>query len=119
MYRADKQWDSPYVAAYGQPSGDVTLKWRDTRGANNGQTGIRGNSLPIFIRLVRMKTLFSAYVSGDGVHWGPPFATHTTVLPDRALAGLIVTSRNDQTTSRVEFSHVNEIDAAAKNSTSK
>jgi len=61
-----------------------------------------------WIRLQRIKNVFTGYYSTDGKTW-KPYTTFTLELPDKIYLGLAVTSHNTDKSSTAKFRDIAEI----------
>jgi regulation of enolase protein 1 (concanavalin A-like superfamily) len=61
-----------------------------------------------WIRLQRIKNVFTGYYSTDGKTW-KPYTTFTLELPDKIYLGLAVTSHNTEKSSSAGFRDISEI----------
>ena len=91
----------------GSTSSDAWLMWRGTAGAGGGNNGIISSlPFPYWVKLTRQGSTFTGYLSTDGINWGNPASTATITMAASALAGLAVTSENNNTVSTARFDSV-------------
>jgi hypothetical protein len=95
MMRATTDPGSPYYAIFVTPSNGVVVQWRGAQGTNTAQLATTGAS-PVFVRVTRTGTTFSAATSPDDTTWTPvPGSSVALVgLSGPLLRGLAVTSHN-------------------------
>jgi uncharacterized membrane protein len=91
----------------GSPTSDAWLMWRGSAGAGGGNNGITSSlPFPYWVKLTRQGSTFTGYLSTDGINWGNPASTATITMAASALAGLAVTSENNNTVSTARFDSV-------------
>jgi len=102
--------DTTASAAFGEvsltPTNGVTFRYRATAGASVSQTSVAGLSAPVWVKLTRGGSSFSAYYSSDGNSWTQIGATQTLTLAATATAGLCVTSHSNGTLCTATFTNV-------------
>jgi hypothetical protein len=97
MFRYSLATNAPFVALVHDQSQGVQFLYRDTTGAAAGQQGANIVINPaMWFRLVRSNNTFTAYYATSAgpptqVSW-IPIASHTTVMPNAALAGILTCS---------------------------
>jgi galactose oxidase len=96
MMRATTDPGSPYIGVFATPSNGVVVQWRKTQGGTTGQVAVTGVA-PVYIKLVRTGTSFSAFTSPDGVTWTAIAGSTKTManLSGAVLSGLAVTSHRN------------------------
>jgi N-acetylneuraminic acid mutarotase/glucose/arabinose dehydrogenase/endonuclease/exonuclease/phosphatase family metal-dependent hydrolase len=94
MLRGSLVANSPHVILALKPDGGIEFMTRTaTGGPTTFLTGDTGNSLPLWLRLVRNGTQVSAARSTNGTSWTPIGSTNIT-LPAAIQAGVPVLSHN-------------------------
>ena len=80
------------------PANGVVVQWRTAQGGTTAQVKSAG-TLPVYLRVARTGSSFTAYTSPDGSTWtAVPGATVTLAgLSGPILRGLAVTSHNQGT----------------------
>jgi hypothetical protein len=106
MFRDGTAANAKYVALHQLPNNEVVFQWRDaTGGSATGTSHHGGTSNVKWLRLQRAGNTFTASYSIDGTTW-TEIGKHTTSLSSTARVGLAVTSHNNGTLTRAEFSQV-------------
>jgi hypothetical protein len=106
MVRNDASAAAMFASASLTPQNSILFQWRTTTGAAAGSVTISpGLSGPIWLNVSEHGNQFSAYYSGDQIHWTQVGATQTIVMSSATtLAGLAVTSHNNSTLAMATFS---------------
>jgi outer membrane protein assembly factor BamB len=107
MMRLTTDPGSPYYAVFATPSNGIAVQWRSAQAGTSGQVTTSG-TVPLYVRIVRSGTTYSAYTSPDGSTW-TLVAGSTQSLPDLTgslLEGFAVTSHNTGQFSTVVFNSV-------------
>ena len=95
MLRATTDPGSPNYAAYITPGNGVSVQVRTSQGGTTAKRAVATGTVPIYLKVTRAGTTFSAYSSGDGVTWTlVPNSTMTLGVTGPMLEGLAVTSHN-------------------------
>jgi hypothetical protein len=95
MFRATSSPGSPYYAVLMTATKGVVVQWRTAQGVSTSQTSKVAGVPALYLRIVRLANVFSAYTSPDGVAWTlVPGSSQTITLPTAVLAGMAVTSHN-------------------------
>jgi hypothetical protein len=106
MLRASTDPGAPYYGIFVMPSGSTVVQSRSAQGVTTVEDGptVTG-SPPVYLRLTRTGTSFTAYTSPDGVNWTmvPSSTTTLAALTGSLLAGLAVTSHNTSQMSTAVF----------------
>ncbi|MBB6733552.1 hypothetical protein [Cohnella zeiphila] len=106
MIRESLGADAKFVAAEATPSNGVHAQYRTATGGNGSDAAGPASAAPVWLKLVRAGSSFSAYSSSDGVNWGTAFATVTVSMASSVYAGLAVTSHNGSSLSQATFTDV-------------
>jgi galactose oxidase len=107
MLRATTDPGSPYYAAFVTPANGVAVQWRTAQGAATAQV-VTAGTVPVYLRVTRTGSSFTAYTSSDGTAWtAVPGSTVTLAnLGGPVLSGLAVTSHNQGTGDTVSMDTV-------------
>jgi hypothetical protein len=89
----------------------IRFTTRATAGGASDSIAATG-AAPIWVRLARSGSKFTAYKSADGVHW-TLIGTRTVSMTDPVLIGLAVTAHNPGAVNASVFDHVRITRAAA------
>ena len=107
MLRATTDPASPYYAIFVTPANGVVVQWRTAQGLTTQQVATAGVA-PVYLKVTRTGTTFSAANSADGVTWNT--VTNATVslanLSGALLSGIAVTSHNTGALSTVVLQSV-------------
>jgi hypothetical protein len=108
MIRASTDPGSPYYAIYQTPGNGVVVQSRDALGSNAVQETALTGAPPLYLRVSRSGTTFTAATSPDGVTWTlvPNSSVSLPNLGGLVLSGLAVTSHNPATLSTAVFNSV-------------
>jgi hypothetical protein len=108
MLRLTTAPGSSYYAVYVTPSKGVSVEYRATPGSGAVQTTNVIGAVPVYLKVARSGTTFTAYASSDGVTWTLIRGSTITLngLSGTVLAGLAVTSHNGGALSTVTFDTV-------------
>jgi len=108
MFRETLARDSRFVMLGISPNRELFLTWRHGPNDEGPRLKLGKYELPIYLKLERQGSNFTAYASRDGVSWGKPLGSHAGELSREPIrAGLCVTAHNNPTTSTATFDHVN------------
>jgi hypothetical protein len=109
MLRASNAANAPFYAVYITPGNGLAVQYRATAGSSAADAvKVAGSVAPLYLKVTRTGTTFSAFTSPDGVTW-TLVAGSTESLPNLSgslLAGMAVTSHNSVTLSTVVFKAV-------------
>lgn len=85
----------------------ASFQYRPTAGAASTSSFVTGKTIPMYLKLVRAGTLYTGYISTDGVNWGTAIGSVTvTSIGSSALVGLAVTSHNASASTTATFTNV-------------
>ncbi len=93
-------------------SGPVFANSRTTDGGNGTNLTVQSSSIPNWLRLQRSGDTITALTSTDGTNFTAIATSTLSNLPNDALVGLVVASRNDQPATAT-FDHVTVTDSVA------
>ena len=99
---------SPYFAVLVTPGNGTVIQYRDTEGDSTSQiTGVT-TTAPIYLKVTRSGSTFTAYTSPDGVNWTafPGGSVSLPAIPTSATAGLASTSHSQFGTNTTAFDDV-------------
>ncbi|MBJ7612748.1 MAG: PQQ-binding-like beta-propeller repeat protein [Candidatus Dormibacteraeota bacterium] len=107
MLRASADPGSPYFAALVTPGHGVDVQFRTAQGGITSQV-LGAGGVPVYLRVSRVGTTFTAYTSADGATWTvvPGSAQTVAALGGNILGGLAVTSHNTTLLSTVQFNAI-------------
>ena len=108
MMRGSTDPGSPYYAVFGTPGNGVAVQWRAAQGGTTSQLTTPG-TVPVYLKITRTGTTFSAYTSPDGISWtAVPGSTVTlgASLAGTLLRGFAVSSHNTGQLSTVAYNSV-------------
>jgi len=96
---------SPYYAVFMTPRGGMRVQYRSGFNQNTMEVASRSERLPVYLRISRTGTTYSAYTSADGDTWAllPDSTVSISDLNGTLMAGLAVTSRNTSLLGRAQF----------------
>ncbi len=69
MVRTSTDAGSPYYAAFITPSKGIVVQWRNSAGATTSQSPKVTATAPVFLRITRTGSQFTAFWSTDGLTW--------------------------------------------------
>ena len=106
MIRETLDPTSPYAINFLSPANGVALQQRvSTGGGASGVSNPTGVAAPVWLRLARTGTVFTAYYSANGVNW-IAMGSSTIAMNGNVYAGLAVCSVNDGTLCQAQFDNV-------------
>ncbi len=97
MFRLSTDPGAPYYAVYVTPANGYVVQYRNAQGVNASSAGnIASGMLPVYLRVMRVSTTFTAYTSPDGATWTliPNSSRTIAALTGSLLVGLAITSHN-------------------------
>ena len=103
MFRESLDSNSKHAMTSVTPTEGTRLQYRD--GDGSGLINNPGYAAPIWVRLVRVGDVFTAYRSSDGVTWSE-VGQHTVTMGTSIHVGLAVTAFDDGALSEVLFDNV-------------
>jgi regulation of enolase protein 1 (concanavalin A-like superfamily) len=106
MFRDSSDPSASFADVVVSPGNGVAFQWRASAGSQPSNINVTGLSAPLWVRLVRSGSAFSAYYSTDGVIWTQIGTTQTIGMSTTALAGLAVTAHNNALLSTATFDNV-------------
>jgi hypothetical protein len=115
MLRLSTDPSAPFYAIYVTPGNGVVVQYRDTAGGSAAQAASVSGATPLYLKVARVGTTFTAYTSTDGVTWTqvPNSSITLSNLTGTLLAGLAVTSHNGGAISTATFDTVGQTTSAA------
>ena len=105
MVRETTAANSRYAFMLVSPTSGVAFQRRITTGGSAVGNTVIGIAAPVWVRLKRSGTLFTAYESADGETWTSVGST-TISMNTNVLVGLAVTSHNNTVTCTATFDNV-------------
>jgi outer membrane protein assembly factor BamB/regulation of enolase protein 1 (concanavalin A-like superfamily) len=116
MLRASTDPGAPYYAILTTPEGNGTVvQYRASSGGSTTQLGGMASKAPIWVKVTRTGTSFTAYTSTDGTNW-TSYPSSTVTIPALSgsiLGGMADTSHSQFTTSTTVFDHFMDVQAGA------
>ncbi len=107
MFRDNAEPNSAFVMLCVTPANGISLQWRRDRGEACEKKDFSAASLPVYFKLSKKGSTFSAYKSADGKQWDLlGDVTLNNSFPNQYRAGLEVCSHNTARLSLVRFDHV-------------
>lgn len=99
---------SPFYAVYVTPGGDVGVQHRSAFGVDPVDVASRSEEAPVYLKISRAGTKYSALTSTDGSRWNliPGSTVDAPALGGTLMAGLAVTSRDPAALSSAQFEDV-------------
>ncbi len=97
MFRLSTANNAPYYAVYVTPGNGYAVQYRSKAGGGATQaTAVAGGTLPVYLRIVRVGTTFTAYTSPDGATWTliPNSSRTLASMSGALLVGVAITSHN-------------------------
>jgi len=92
-----------YAANYG---GALFLLYRSTTGGSNSRDTYGSATPPLWVKLVRSGSTFSAYTSSDALNWYQVGTSHTITMAQNVYIGLAVSSQSTTTLAAATFDSV-------------
>ncbi len=107
MLRLSSDPGSPYYFAMVTPGNGINVQYRASQGGAATSAFSMAGTLPVYLRVTRVGTTFTAYSSSDGVSWSPILGSTVTInMTGTLLAGMAVTSHNTLVLSTASFDSV-------------
>jgi hypothetical protein len=99
---------SPYYGVFVTPGIGIHVQYRPDFNENPTDLASVSETPPVYLKIVRTGTTYSAYTSADGVDWTliPDSVINVGSLDGSLMAGLAVTSRNESAMSIAMFDNV-------------
>jgi alpha-galactosidase len=105
MFRNDTTAGSMFADVFISPGNGVNFQWRSATGGQCGSTGGGGMTAPIWVKLTRSGTNFTASYGSDGLNW-TVFGTIAIPMSGTVRAGLEVTAHNNSALCLAAFDKV-------------
>jgi hypothetical protein len=107
MFRDSTAANGAYAYALVTPSNGVYFQWRASDGASaQSSSSVSGVTAPVYLKITRSGSSFSAYYSTNGTSWTQVGSTETITMPTAALVGFGVSSTNTGALSLGSFTNV-------------
>ncbi len=106
MFRNDASAGAINAAVVASVSHGVSFQWRSTSNGDSSFTNTLGLNVPIWVKLVRTGTNFSAYYSTSGTSWIQVGASQPLSINSNFQAGLAVTAHNDSALNTATLTNV-------------
>jgi outer membrane protein assembly factor BamB/regulation of enolase protein 1 (concanavalin A-like superfamily) len=115
MLRASTDPGAPYYAILSTGANGTVVQYRTASGGSTSQlTGV-SSAAPIWVKVIRTGTSFTAYTSTDGTNW-TAYPSSTVTIPALSgsiLGGMADTSHSQFTTSTTVFDHFTDLQAGS------
>jgi hypothetical protein len=110
MMRATTDQGSPYYAVFVTPGNGVVVQYRGAQAGLTTQASTTG-TVPVYLKIQRTGTTFSAYTSPDGTTWTviPGSTVGISTLTGTLLRGFAVTSHDTGNFSTVTYNSVQTV----------
>ncbi len=92
MIRETLTGASRHAATVITPGNGVNLFYRTFTGGGSGTTQVLGQTVPIWVKMVRSGSSFSSWYSPDGTNWMQIGTTQTITMSNNVYAGLCLSS---------------------------
>ena len=107
MFRGSMASNDVFADVVVTPASGVYFQWRSTSGGSVSSTQVTGKAAPLWVKLVRSGSNFSAYYSSNGTTWTQIGTTQSLAnMPTTALLGLAVSSNVQGTACGGTFANV-------------
>lgn len=106
MFRNDSTAGAANVAVVATIGNGVSFQWRSTANGGCNFQNITGLTAPVWVKLTRSGTNFSAFYSSNGNSWTQVGTTQGILLNSGLLAGLAVTAHNNGAINTSTFTNV-------------
>jgi hypothetical protein len=107
MLRQGTDSNAPYYTAFVTPLHGVLVQYRTAVGVFSSQASQSNITVPIYLKVSRSGTTYTAYSSSDGVTWSLiPGSSVALNMATTLQAGMAVTSHNVDTVSTATFDTV-------------
>ena len=99
---------SPYYAVFVTPRNGIHVQYRSDFNQDPMRLVSASRTPPVYLKIVRVGLILSAYTSTDGTNWTliPNSTVNIAGLGGSLMAGLAVTSRNQDMLSTADFDSV-------------
>ena len=107
MLRLSSDPGSPYYFAMATPGNGMNVQYRASQDGAATSAPTLAGTLPVYLRVTRVGTIFTAYSSNDGASWNLIAGSTVTInMTGTLLAGMAVTSHNTLAISTASFDNV-------------
>ena len=107
MLRLSSDPGSPYYFALATPGNGMNVQYRASQDGAATSAPTLAGTLPVYLRVTRVGTIFTAYSSNDGASWNLIAGSTVTInMTGTLLAGMAVTSHNTLAISTASFDNV-------------
>ncbi len=106
MFRNDTTAGSVNVAVVATIGNGVSFQWRSTANSGCNNQAVTGLTAPVWVKLTRAGTNFSAFYSSNGNSWTEVGSTQGILVNSNFLAGLAVTAHNNAAFNTSTFTNV-------------
>ena len=96
-----------YALIQVEATGQLVFRWRDKIGPDDSHAKELGKvTLPLHLKLIRVRRQIQIFTSADGQTWGEPLMTHTTTMDGQSHLGLFTCSGNSFASTTAVFESV-------------
>jgi glucuronoarabinoxylan endo-1,4-beta-xylanase len=106
MIRQNLDAGSAHAMIVMTPGNGASFQWRPGAGGSMSQTQVTGKSAPYWVKLVRVGSSFSGYISADSNSWSQVGTTQTIGMTGTVYAGLAVSAHNSSSLCTAAFDSV-------------
>jgi regulation of enolase protein 1 (concanavalin A-like superfamily) len=107
MLRLNNDPQAPYYAVFATPAHGVVVQWRTSQGGTTSQLTAAGTG-PLWLRVARSGTTFTAYTSSDGARWTAIAGSQQSISTMAAtlLGGMAADSYNPSQLNTTQWDNV-------------
>ncbi len=107
MFRASSSPDAVFAGVVVTPGNGINFQWRTSPAGQCANAQGAGISVPVWLKLVRSGSSFTAFYSSNGSSWTQiGSSTNLAAMTGSALAGLAVTAHNNTTACTAAFDNL-------------
>ncbi len=106
MFRDSTDPSAMFAMAVVTPNNGVSFQWRSSYAGSCNYAQVAGVTAPLWVKLLRTGSDFSAFYSSDGASWIPIGPSQTVPMSTAASAGLCVCAHNNTLLNTSSFASV-------------